>query len=181
MKPKPWTQKWSGCPNLSCDGRKFFSQMHRRWSVNWQRSPLRQAACKHKYTHTKAIKLTFWPRWLSPLCLCMCACVCAYQSLTLTLRLSLTVDDLSGVWERRLLGTVGIPEDSKATALLLKTGKETSSTSSTHLHPKTFSSSVNILNLSSAKQLCNTLGNNLPEVLWLHKDFLVKYPLWKIL
>ncbi len=54
---------------------------------------------------------------------CVCLCLCVYQLLTLTLRLSLGVEDLSRVWDRRLLGTVGIPEDSKATAPPLKTRK----------------------------------------------------------
>lgn len=55
--------------------------------------------------------------------LCVRACVCVHQLLTLTLRVSLHEDDVSGVWERRLLGTVDIPEDSNTTAPSLQTSK----------------------------------------------------------
>lgn len=47
-------------------------------------------------------------------------CVCVRQWLTLTLRLLLELDNLSGVWERKLLGT----ED--CTALPLKTTQKSS-------------------------------------------------------
>lgn len=48
MKPTPWTQKWSGWLYLWRNSWQFFSQMQCRWSVHWQHSPLRRAACKHK-------------------------------------------------------------------------------------------------------------------------------------
>lgn len=51
------------------------------------------------------------------------------QLLTLTLRLSLQIEDLSEVWGgRRLLGTVGNPEDSNATAPLLKKNQKQTTT-----------------------------------------------------
>lgn len=61
-----------------------------------------------------------------------CACVSGRgkglgcRSLTLTLLLSLQLDNLSGVRERsRLLGTTGVPEDSRAAELRLKRNGET--------------------------------------------------------
>lgn len=55
----------------------------------------------------------------------VCSCVCLrFSLLTLTLRVSPGVEDLAGVWERRLLGTVVKPEDSTATAALLKAREE---------------------------------------------------------
>lgn len=86
-------------------------------------------------------------------------CVFVYQLLTLTLRLSLGVEDLSRVCERRLLGTVGIPEDSKATAPPLKTTTHRRWFSK-YLTPVTIPSTLNNIT-SSLSSLCNT-GGKLP-------------------
>lgn len=110
----PWRQRWSGCLSYACAGWRLFCQTQCRWSISWRHFLLRQAAYTHKKTHFLTI-LSSLNRTFLPVC-----CQLVLVPLTLTLRVSLQADSLSGVVDRTLLMTVGIPEDSNSPELSLQ-------------------------------------------------------------
>lgn len=117
MTRTPWRQRWSGCLSYVCDGWRLFCQTQCRWSISWRHFLLHQAASKHKKTHFLTI-LSSLNRTFLPVC-----CQLVLVPLTLTLRVSLQEDSLSGVVDRTLLMTVGIPEDSNSPELSLQPRK----------------------------------------------------------